>query len=61
MFFCGQLCLGFRCLVFPEIRSPNNQLAEQEPKCWELSEDCVKDEPTSERKHRFPDENGPEL
>lgn len=61
LFFCGRLCLGFCCLVFQEIISPNNQLVEQEPKRWELFEDCVKDEPASERKHRFPDENGPEL
>lgn len=58
---CGRLRLGFCCLVFQEIRSPNNQLAEPKPKYQELFEDCVKDEPTSERKHRFPDENSSKL
>lgn len=54
--FYGQLRLGFCCLVFKEIRSPNYQLAEREAKCWEVFEDCAK-----ERKHVFPDENGHEL
>lgn len=53
--FCGWSRLVFCCPVFQEIRSPNNQLAEQEPECWELFEDYVNDEPTSERKqiHRW--------